>query len=159
MHLRSPNYTHFSYGNGFAFISIYINLSLVNVYSNTNKYTDSHLWNLWNRGLIVWEYTFYFRNKSVNLLVTVGANLQAQLHIIQDEKLDVGWLYNPNWLHGAQFSASQTPSYSMPVEHWFSTLLAHIIPPFLCGKLRGCKKKEDSLWSIGPLCYCIQVTN
>lgn len=38
-------------------------------------------------------------------------------------------------------SASQTPSYSVPVEHWFSTLLAHIIPPFLRGKLLGWKKK------------------
>lgn len=34
-------------------------------------------------------------------------------------------------------SASQSPSYSMPVEHWFSTLLAHMIPPFLRGKLPG----------------------
>lgn len=54
-------------------------------------------------------------------------------------------------------SASQTPSYSMLDEHWFSTLLVHMIPPFLRVKLLGYKKK-DSQWLIGPLCYWIQVT-
>lgn len=74
------------------------------------------------------------------------------MHITLDERRDVGWLYHSNWPHGARRSLpARLPSYSMPVEHWFSTLLAHIIPPFLRGKLPGWKKKKDSLWSIGRL--------
>lgn len=55
-----------------------------------------------------------------------------------------GWLCRGGFItHTGHMepSASQTPSYSMPVEHWFSTLLAYIIPPFLRGKLPGWKKQ------------------
>lgn len=100
-------------------------------------------------------------NKTVNLLLRASVARQGWLHIMQDERRDMGWLYHSNWPHGAQCSLpARLPSYSMPVEHWFSTLLAHMIPPFLRGKLPGWrKKKKDSLWSIGPLRYWIQVTS
>lgn len=100
-------------------------------------------------------------NKTVNPLLTASAAQRGWPHIMQNERRDVGRLYHSNWPRGAgALSASQTPSYSMPVEHWFSTLLAHMIPSFLRGKLPGeKKKKKDSLWSIGPLRCWIQVTS
>lgn len=43
-------------------------------------------------------------NKIVNLLLRVSVALQGQLHIMQDERRDVGWLYHSNWPHGARYS-------------------------------------------------------
>lgn len=78
-------------------------------------------------------------NKTVNPLLSVRVARQGWLHIMQDERRVALSLKLASW--SPALSASQTPSYSMPVEHWFSTLLAHMIPPFLRGKLPGWKKK------------------
>lgn len=78
-------------------------------------------------------------NQTVNPLLTASVARQGRLHL--DERRDAGRLYRPGRPRRAALSASQTLSYSMPVEHWFSTLLAHMIPPFLRGKLPGMKKR------------------
>ena len=43
-------------------------------------------------------------NKTVNPLLSVSVARQGWLHIMQDERRDVGWLYHSNWPHGARRS-------------------------------------------------------
>lgn len=97
-------------------------------------------------------------NKTVNPLLTVSVAQQGWLHIMQDKKRDVGWLYNSNWPHGAH-GLCQPDS---KLFYASGALIFHTVSShdsfFPQRKIAGIKKK-DFLWSIGPLCYWIQVTS
>lgn len=81
-------------------------------------------------------------NKTVNPLLIVSAARQGWLHIMQNERRDMGRLYHSNWPHGAHALCQPVPK----LFYASGALIFHTVSshdsPFPQRKIAGIKKKK-----------------